>query len=102
MVVTKKKIGTMVKQKTMETKRQKIVIGILLSVCMLLWIIEQNLTSQVYILSIQNVNINDKIAWYKEDNREKRNYILYKESYQFIYSQAIKQGFIKATVIYLK
>lgn len=96
----------MARKKTMEKittiTREKIVIVTLLSVCAILWIILQYLTSSLYIKSTRLSNIEKQTVEYKHENDPLKQRYLYLTSYNYIYQQAIKMGFQNAQIIYLK
>lgn len=86
----------------METKKEKIVVIILLSIAILLWFINQWLIDQVYIEEVQNVKIQQELLSIKRTNNLLKIELLHVESYQYLYQKAKSQGFIQRQFFFLK
>jgi len=79
--------------------REKTVIIILISICIILWFINEDQSSQLYTETVQNVNIDQKAHGLHLQNQSLRNELLYKSSYQYIWVHAHAQGYISAPFI---
>lgn len=86
----------------MEEKKEKIVIIILIILCVMLWFIKSYFSTQLYINSIKDVNLDKKVVLLRSQNMELKNELLYLKSYIYITQQAQKQGFVPAQFVYLQ
>lgn len=86
----------------METKREKIVVRILIGIVIVLWFIQQYLTNQLYDQTPQFVNNQEMIQKFAQINNDLTLELLSLKSYTRIEQIAIKEGFVKAPIIYLQ
>lgn len=85
----------------METKREKIILSILIGIVLMLWSIQQYLANQLYYETPEYVKNQEMSNKYEQSNNELRLNVLTLTSFTWITQQAQKQGYVPATFIYL-
>lgn len=83
-------------------KREKIVIILLVSLVCVLWIIQQEMMSSLYILKVGNSNTEKQLDSIKKNNQSLKLELLNKSSYRYIWKEAIQEGYQPAQFVYLR